>query len=230
VTVLNCGRGARDGVLVGGLLLALLGGCAAAVLPLTGRPTEERLVAPTVERRPHLIRFGWRYADETFEASGDGVVRVQAPDRARLDFFLQNGMAGGWAILIGDSLTIPGIDLVRRLLPPPPLLWAALGRLTLPASADTIVRRDADTLRAALIAGGGTAAADEWRVAMVRGAITQVDRLEGQRLVETLAARRASTGGIEVQYVHLKGKRRLTIAVRDTTFVEGFDDAIWRRR
>jgi len=187
-------------------------------------------VAPVVDPRPQLIRFGWRYADETFEASGDGVVRVQAPDRARLDFFLQNGMAGGWAILIGDSLSIPGIDLVRRLLPPPPLLWAALGRLTLPASGDTIVRRDADTLRAALVGRSAEQGTEEWRVALVRGAIAQVDRFEGQRLVETLATRRASTGRLEVQYVHLRGKRRLTIAVRDTTYVEGFDDAIWRRR
>lgn len=212
------------------LLLLLVTGCAAAVQPLTGRPTEERLSAPTLDPRPHLVRFGWRYADETFEAAGDGVVRVLAPDRARLDFFLQNGMAGGWAILQGDSLTIPGIDLVRRLLPPPPLLWAALGRLTLPAATDTVVRRDADTLRAALIGAVGIEGTEEWRVAMVRGTITRVERLVGQRLVETLTASRTPTGQAGVQYVHLRGKRRLWIAVRDTTFVEGFDDAIWRRR
>jgi hypothetical protein len=33
-----------------------------------------------------------------------------------------------------------------------------------------------------------------------------------------------------LEYVHEKGKRRLAIAVSDTTIVEGFDDAIWRRR
>ena len=225
----RAGRSAVDRA-VSLLLLLLITGCAAAIQPLTGRHTEERLPAPTLDPRPHLVRFGWRYADETFEAAGDGVVRVLAPDRARLDFFLQNGMAGGWAILQGDSLTIPGIDLVRRLLPPPPLLWAALGRLTLPAATDTVVRRDADTLRAALIGAVGIEGKEEWRVAMVRGTIMRVERLVGQRLVETLAASRTATGQAGVQYVHLRGKRRLWIAVRDTTFVEGFDDAIWRRR
>jgi hypothetical protein len=32
-----------------------------------------------------------------------------------------------------------------------------------------------------------------------------------------------------MRYVHERGKRRLTITVRDTTVTEGFDEAIWRR-
>jgi hypothetical protein len=37
-------------------------------------------------------------------------------------------------------------------------------------------------------------------------------------------------GTLRLQYVHERGKRRLAIAVSDTTIVEAFDDAIWRRR
>ena len=45
---------------------------------------------------------------------------------------IAGGFGSGGAVLIGDSLDIPGIELTRRLIPPPTLLWAALGRTNLP--------------------------------------------------------------------------------------------------
>jgi hypothetical protein len=211
----------------------LAGGCAPAARPLSGVPTRALLPPAVLGERPQVMRFRWTYKDETFQATGDGAVRVQGPDRARLDFFLSNGMAGGFAILVGDTLTVPGIDLVKRLLPPVPLLWASLGRLAVPATPDTSARVDGDTLRVDLgqLRGSDASGADgrAWRVAFAGTTLSRVERIEGGKRIEWMTRRRGADGPWQVEYVHERGKRRLSIAVTDTTIVEGFDDAIWRR-
>jgi hypothetical protein len=214
--------------------LVAIAGCAPLARPLAGAPTRAVLPPTVIPAAPTVLRFTWSYKDETFEANGDGAVRRQGPDRARLDFFLRNGMAGGYAILVGDSLTIPGIDLVKRMLPPVPLLWASLGRLAVPATTDTVARLDGDTLRADLgtLRGRDASAADgrAWRVTFAGRELARVERIEGGRLVEWMTRGPGDDGALRLEYVHEKGKRRLAIAVSDTTIVEGFDDAIWRRR
>lgn len=214
--------------------LVTVAGCAPAARPLIGVPTRELLPATSIPAAPTVLRFTWTYRDDTFEANGEGAVRRQGPDRARLDFFLRNGMAGGYAILVGDSLTIPGIDLVKRMLPPVPLLWASLGRLAVPSTPDTVSRVDGDTLRADLgvLRGRDASAADgrAWRVAFAGRQLVRVERIEGGKVVEWMTRMPGDDGALRLLYVHERGKRRLAIAVADTTIVEGFDDAIWRRR
>lgn len=212
---------------------ALLVACAPAARPLVGSPTRAVLPPTNMAAGSQILRFTWTYKDETFEANGDGAVRAQAPDRARLDFFLKNGMAGGYAILLGDSLFVPGIDLVKRLLPPVPLLWSSLGRLALPPAPDTTARIDGDTLRADLgvLRGRDASGADgrAWRLAFGGTALARVERIEDGKVIEWMSRRRGANGQWQLQYVHERGKRRLAIAVTDTTTVEAFDDAIWRR-
>jgi len=214
-------------------LIAMLAACAPSARPLIGVPTTAALPPAELSIRPQLLRFTWTYKDETFEANGDGVVRHAPPARARLDFFLRNGMAGGYAILVDDSLTVPGIDLVRRFLPPVPLLWATLGRLALPAAPDTVARMDGDTLRADLgvLRGRDATAADgrAWRVLFGGRVLGRVERIEGGHVIEWITRRRNPAGQLELTYVHEQAKRRLGITVTDTTLVEGFDDAIFRR-
>ena len=214
--------------------LAAVSACAPAARPLVGAPTRAVLPPTSIPTAPTVLRFTWSYRDDTFEANGDGAVRRQGPDRARLDFFLSNGMAGGYAILVADSLTVPGIDLVKRMLPPVPLLWAALGRLAVPASADTVARMDGDTLRADLgqLRGRDASGADgrAWRVAFAGTSLARVERIEDGKVIEWMTRTPGERGALRLQYVHERGKRRLAIAVSDTTIVEEFDDAIWRRR
>ncbi len=208
-------------------------GCAPAVRALAGTTRPAMLPAEGGAAAPQLIRFAWRYEDETFEANGDGAVRVQPPDRARLDFFLANGLAGGYAILEGDSLHVPGIDLVRRFLPPVPLLWGTLGRRVVPAAPDTIVRQEGDTVRADIgVRPPGTAGERSgrvWRMHYAPDGLRRMERLEEGRVVEAIWRERVADALWRMRYVHERGKRRLTITVRDTTVTEGFDEAIWRR-
>lgn len=229
----RCSRGRASRRALLAVALASAAACAPAARPLRGDATRALLPPSVLPASPQQLRFTWSYKDETFEASGDGVVRTMAPDRGRLDFFLRNGMAGGYAILIGDSLTVPGIELVRRFLPPVPLLWATLGRLAVPGTRDTIARVDGDTLRAdfGALKGGDASTADgrAWRVTYAGTALAGVERIEDGKVVEWITRRRGSTGQWELRYVHERAKRGLRIAVTDTLTVEGFDDAIWRR-
>lgn len=63
-----------------GVALVLgLAACAPKARPLTGAPTRAALPTFAVDPRPHVLEFTWEYKDETFEAAGEGAVRVQGP-------------------------------------------------------------------------------------------------------------------------------------------------------
>ena len=124
-------------------MLLAVAGCApprVASLPGTIVPAQQLPKALPEGRRK--VVFQWEMSDGDMTARGDGVARIAPPDSVRLDFFLGGGLGGGAAVLIGDSLIVPGPDMARRLVPPRSLLWAALGRLDLPAERDTVVRVD----------------------------------------------------------------------------------------
>src|SRR3954468_14371488 len=120
-------------LLIGACFLGAVG-CAPRLKPLGGTVTPVAMPRTEMERGRRQIVFDWEYSDQDMTGKGNGVARVASPDSARLDFFLAGGFAGGAAVLIGDSLQLPGIDLFRRLIPPPTLLWAVLGRSTFPVT------------------------------------------------------------------------------------------------
>ena len=106
-------------------------------------------------------------------------------------------------------------------------------RLALPPTPDTIARIDGDTLRVDLgrLRGADASKADgrAWRLLFAPTALVRAERIESGRRVEWMSRRRSTAGQWDVQYIHERAQRRLTISVTDTTLVEGFDDAIWRR-
>ncbi|MBC8086138.1 MAG: hypothetical protein H7Z40_02650 [Phycisphaerae bacterium] len=210
-----------------GVVFTVAAACVPAARPLVGAPTRAELPNTSLPPGNRQMSFTWKYKDDTFEAQGDGVVRVAAPNRARLDFFLKNGMGGGMAILDGDSLIIPGIDLVRRFLPPLPLLWATLGRLSVSATRDTIARQDGDTLRADL---AGVETGRVWRVTFAGRVLARVERIDKGKIQEWVSRTINDQSGTgELRYTNEGGRRSLSISVTETRSVEAFDDAIWRR-
>jgi hypothetical protein len=210
------------------LAAAVLPACAPKARPLLGVETRTAIPRTPLPATPQLYRFDWSYADETFDVKGDGVVRTGPPDRARLDLFVGNGFGNGMAILEGDSLFVPGIDLIRRFLPPPPLLWAALGRVALPAGRDTVVRLDGDTLRADI--SGSDTDRRTWRVHFSGASLARIERIEGGRVVEWAERVPLGEGRLRLRYVHTSGRRSLALSVSEIlTIEEGFDDAIWRK-
>jgi hypothetical protein len=208
--------------LLAAILLALavsVGACAPRLRPLAGAPTALRLPAADLRPGHRRIVFTWELRDPEFHVRGEGVARVASPDSARLDFFVGGGLGGGRAVLIGHSIRTPGGDLVRRLIPPPPLLWAALGRLSLPALRDTTVRSDGPILRA------DVGAPPAWRVTFRGDTLVRVDRVSGERLTEWVE--RASPE--RVHYRHETARRDLTLVVqRVIEESTPFDATIWR--
>jgi hypothetical protein len=210
------GRVASAGI----TLLALLAGCAPprlAALPGVPVPVQQ-LPKGSLPFGNRKVVFKWELHDRDMIARGDGVARIASPDSVRLDFFLGGGIGSGAAVLIGDSLQVPGPDMSRRLVPPRALLWAALGRLDVPAERDTMVRVDAGVLRADI------GVPVHWRATFRGDTLTRLERVEGGRLQEWVE-RSASQA---VQYRNEADRRTLSLVIQRSDAVPPFDPSIWR--
>jgi len=72
------------------------------------------------------VIFQWNVREPDLRLGGMGVARLQNPDRARLDLFMENGEAVLAASLMGDQLRArEGTQL--EVVPSPAMLWAGLG-------------------------------------------------------------------------------------------------------
>ncbi len=207
----------RDVGTTAAFLLAAVA-CSQRIQPLTGvAPANAVLPAFALPPSPERVTFRWELNQGSIVARGDGVARLGPPDRARVDLFLAGGFGAAAAILVGDSLFVPpgasGLDLV----PPAPLLWAALGRLALPALRDTVIRVSGDTIRASL----GTPV--QWRITGIAGQLTRVERIRGDRIVEWVDRK----PGKQIHY-ELSGQRSLVLDLQTQQPAAAFDESIWR--
>jgi hypothetical protein len=83
----------------------------------------------SAETRPEgsvRLVFSWRLQEPGARFTGDGVIRMEEPYRARLDLFTDRGEGAAIAALVEDELRLPpgAMDIP---LPPPPLFWATAG-------------------------------------------------------------------------------------------------------
>jgi hypothetical protein len=186
---------------------------------LPGAPAPaQRLPSPPTWTGHRRVVFQWELKDQDLTARGDGVARIAYPDSVRLDFFLGGGHGGGAAVLIGDSLAVPGPDLIRRLVPPRALLWAALGRLDLPSERDTVVRVDGPVVRADI--GSPT----HWRVTFQGDSLSRLERVEGGRVHEWVERR----SGQHVEYRHESSGRTLSLVIQGSDAASAFNSSIWK--
>ena len=193
--------------------------CAPRAGSLRGSPTPVRFPSTDMLRGHQQIVFRWDYVDQALAAKGEGVARIAAPDSVRLDFYLDGGLGGGFAIVVGDSISTPGGDQVRRYLPPVALLWAVLGRLAVPAATDTVAKVDGEVLRADI--GRNPV----WRVTFVGDQLTRLERIVDGRRLEWVART-----GTDIRYQNERSARSLTLKItKSTNDVAPFDPAIWRR-
>src|SRR5690349_21834461 len=199
------------------LVLLAAVGCLPSAAPLPGVLAPDRslpkLELPVGHRQ---ITFRWDYQEGDLAARGDGAVRMAAPDSARLDFFLGGGLGAGAAVLIGDSLRAPNVEMARRYIPPTPMMWAALGRLAIPALADTVVRIDGELLRADV--GRPT----QWRVAIKGDTLVSLQHISGEKIIESLT--REANGALV--YQRPGARRRLTLTILRQQ-PGSFDGTIW---
>jgi hypothetical protein len=198
-------------------LVVLAAGCAPRLTPLVGEIAPATLPKTQILPGHHQIVFQWEYSDPDMSGRGDGAVRTAWPDSLRLDFFIAGGLAGGGAVLIGDSLQVPGIELTRRLIPPPTLLWAALGRTKLPVTRDTVIRVEGALIRADF------GRPVDWRATFRGDTLVRLEHVEGGRIVEWVD--RADP--TRVEYRQESARRSLRLHITGQFEVNEFDAAIW---
>ena len=215
----EAGRRAKSWAGPRGLLLILaLAACSRAVAPLRGTPAPPSSIPRFELTGARQIVFRWEYNEEWIVARGEGVARLVAPDSARLDFFADGGFGSGHALLFGDRVLAPGGDLVRNMLPSPPMLWAAVGRLAVPPANDTVATVDGGLLRADI------GRDPRWRVTISDGRFAALEYLRNERVSESIA--RAADGS--VRYANTRARRTLRITITRAEIVTGFDASIWR--
>jgi hypothetical protein len=207
--------------LVGAVVTVVLltGACAPRVTPLKGAPAPNRAL-PRIELAGghRRIVFRWDFQEQSLMTHGEGAMRTAAPDSARVDLFLTGGISAGHAVLIGDSVRAPNKAQIERVLPPPPMMWAALGRLAIPPLPDTVLTEEGGTLYAEI----GRPAA--WRVTLRGGRLTQLARLNGRRIAEVVTR---DDGGRLLYEV--PGRRKLWLGIIRDEEVPAFDATIWTR-
>jgi len=94
----------------------------------------QRLVEATAVSAPMHVTFDWSLRDREARFNGAGAARVQPPYRGRLDLFGPRGELYLVAAIDGNNMELP-VGAERDALPPPALLWAALGVLYPPDGA-----------------------------------------------------------------------------------------------
>ncbi|MQA89108.1 MAG: hypothetical protein GEU90_02555, partial [Gemmatimonas sp.] len=130
------------------ILLGILGassavsGCAASRLggpvgEVAADPAalETEIASTTTPASPLQVNFGWTLNEGGSRVNGRGVVRFEAPERARLDLFGPRGETYLMAALVDEEYRLPPGAADTAVLPSPSLLWSAVGVLRPPADA-----------------------------------------------------------------------------------------------
>lgn len=210
-------RRALFSVLLGGAMLAA---CAPRLAPLvnaTPVPVREPLPVIELPRHNQRIVFTWRLQEAELEVRGEGAARIAAPDSARIDLFVMGGLGSGAAWVIGDEMRLDAPDALKRVLPPPAFLWAALGRFSIPPGRDTIVAKSDSALTAEI------GPQPRWRLLLRQGRVSRLERADGDRVIDRLERR--DNGSLV--YFHAPTRRQLTLTITRVDSVAPFDGSIW---
>jgi hypothetical protein len=132
--------------LVGLALLAATASCGGTASLADAPPdpeSEVRLEAATQPTHRLEVLFDWSVQDREARMSGRGVLRLDRGERGRVDLFGVRGETLAAAIVEGETMrVVPTV--AASLLPPPALLWSALGVFRRPADAPLTATRASD--------------------------------------------------------------------------------------
>ena len=155
-----------------------------------------------------------------------GVARLQHPDRARLDLFMENGEAVLAASLVEDQLRArEGTRL--QVVPSPALLWASLGVFR-PGEGVTLLGAEAfddDVFRLRYRLPDG----DELRYELRSGRVTEVELRHEGNATHRVALNREGGGELpkETTYRNLASFSELKVTVETVERVDSHPTDIW---
>jgi hypothetical protein len=219
------------------LALVAASGCAATQL---AEPAGEaapdpaglarEVAAATLPTSPLQVNFAWTLDEGGSRVDGRGVVRVEAPERARLDLFGPRGETYLMAALVGEEYRLPPGASAAVALPSPALLWSAVGVLEPPSGAELSSATTTDTgadLRYRTPSGEIFAytftrdASDDYRLATL-------ERAGGQGVIESVRLERGPDGALSrTRYRNWSEYRDLTLDVQEIRENSSFPPDIW---
>ena len=216
------------------LLGAAVAACAAGTPAPQGTPVPDpaasarELVAATEPTRTEQVNFAWTLDESGSRVRGRGVVRLQPPDRLRLDLFGPRNESVLAAALVGDEARLPAGARTTVAIPSPALLWAGLGVIRPPRDATlttATATEDATVLRYQ------TSSGEVYEYRVQQGAeprLQQLQRLGSRGPLETVSLERGDSGEVtRARYRDWAAYRDLTLDIDSTVAAEVFPDEIW---
>lgn len=213
------------------LMVAACGPQRLAVVGPLGDPAgaARSLRSDTELEGPVRIDFRWRLNEAGSRVTGVGVARIEPPNRARLDLFLDNDESVTAAALVDDELRLPP-GAPDDILPPVQLMWGTLGVFRPSADARLVggdrLQGAVERLRYAY--GNGT----ELHYQIEGGEVRRLDLVRDGSVVEWMTVEHdaAERWPVSVVYRNLVEFRELEITRTSVTPTDSFDSAIWDPR
>ncbi len=172
------------------------------------------------------VIFQWSVREPDLRIEGRGVARLQHPDRARLDLFMENGESVLAASLVEDQLRArEGTRL--QVVPSPALLWASLGVFR-PGEGVTLLGAEAfddDAFRLRYRLADG----DELRYELRSGRLTRVELRHEGNATHRVDLKREGGGELpkEATYRNLASFSELKVTVETVERVDSHPSDIW---
>ncbi|HEX9106998.1 MAG TPA: hypothetical protein VF832_07215, partial [Longimicrobiales bacterium] len=183
-------------------------------------------IAATAPKAPLKLVFGWSLQDRDAHFGGKAAARIEPPYRARLDLFGPRGEGYLSAAVVGEAVRIPpSAQSQAGVIPPPALLWTALGVLSPPADARLVAtRRDGEQTLLEYARG-----AERWRFTLVGGALrrAEVDGAAAGRLTVELKGGGALGLPKQAVFRDYAAFRELTLTLDRADEAQSFPPDTW---
>lgn len=198
-------------------------------VPIDAEGVAEQMTLSTRLQEPVRIIFDWSLNEAGSRTSGRGVVRMEPPYKARLDLFTGKGETVLRAALVDDALRLPPGGEGRELVPPPSLLWAALGVFRPGARAYLVTGTALQDDQVSL--SYGYAGGEEARFRISGDVVQEAELLRGGQVVERVDLEREGESAFpaEAVYRNLGEFRELKLMLDSYESVEVFPPDIWLR-
>jgi hypothetical protein len=210
-----------------GALVALIGGCAAGMVPPDEAPdpaVAARMAEHTAPDRAYQAIFAWSLRERDARFNGRGSARVAPGYRARLDLFGPRDEAYLAAALIGSQLSLAAAADAAEM-PPPELLWTVLG-IFHPPERGALVRTsdDGSTVRLEYAIGD-----ERWRYRFEGRHLVHVEWTAGRTRRRTVELRGHDEAGLPARanYRDWQEFVELDITLDQIHEVDSFPQDIW---
>jgi len=182
--------------------------------------TTERLTTPL------RVVFDWEMSERGgARVDGRGAARLEPPFKARLDLFLGNGESAGSASVVEDDLRLP-TQMPPSVLPPPNLLWSALGVFR-PGMGTAL--NGAERIDGLMHVRYGLPSGEEVVYRLLEGRIDQIEVKREGTVIQRLTLERDALGvPVEALFRDLVDVRELRLTRSTVAQTEPFPPDIWR--